>query len=314
MSGELSVTITDIDGVTKTFGADKTAELYFTKERYTPFTYFKGTFIEPITNKRVKEVCLYRDSDLLHCGTGDSVEYFSERGTPKLKITSYGYSKQLGQDFAEPGIIPTPTLDTIISGAGVYGVSCQQNTSTVPYVYYEEKTTVWDAACIYSMKAYQKYPFIRGADTVLCSLPPAEQQTFQRSASSLVRCGKGQRLGNIFSDVYTQDLNGNWTYHLGNSFAAAHNITRAKYYPPEREWVYDLNDQLKYYMYFSDRGREYISATFQGYLGEDLCDKETLALPNYTGTPEISKLTVRASPAGVFTDMQFYFDSFCNNT
>ena len=166
MSGELSATITDTDGVTKTFGADQTADLYFSKERYTPFSLFKGTFIEPITNKRVREVCLYCGSTLLHRGTGDSVEYFFERGTPKLKIASYGYSKQLGQDFAEPGIIPTPTLDTIIGGSGIYGISCQQNTSTVPYVYYEEKTTVWDAACIYTMKAYRKYPFIRGANTV----------------------------------------------------------------------------------------------------------------------------------------------------
>ena len=34
-------------------------------------------------------------------------------------------------------------------------------------------------------------------------------------------------------------------------FAAEQNVTRKKYYATDREWVYDLNDELKYHMYFS---------------------------------------------------------------
>ncbi len=312
MSGELTVTVTDIDGVTKTYDPGKTADLTFIKERYTPFTYLKGTFIEEMTDKRPVEICLYYGSTLLHRGTADSAEYSVQRGTQKLRVTSYGYSKQLGQDYAEPGIITSPNLGTIIGGAGITGVTYQPNTNTVSYVYYEDKTTVWNAACIYTMKAYRKYPFIRGANTVLCSLAAADRREFVRSPQDMVSFGRGQELGNILSHVYTQDLDGNWTYNLRSIFAGEQNVTRKKYYPPDREFTYDLYDQLRYHMYFSNRGRQYIRAVFPGYLGEDICDTEQLTAPGYTGSPEISKLTVRATPKGVFTDMMFYFDSFCN--
>ena len=310
MSNELTVSVTYTDGGTETFGADKTAGLVFMKERYTPFTLLKGTFIAGIQPERIREVRLYRGNALLHRGTGDSAEYTVSRRSPRLSIVSYGYSKQLGQDFAEPGIISQPDLSAIIGGAGITGVTCQQNTDTVNYVYFEDKTTYWNAACIYTMKAYGKYPFIRGANQVLCT--PSGQQTFTRAEGSMVSFGRGQQLGNIMSDVYTQDADDQWSYHLGNAFASAHNVTRKKYYPREREWLYDLNVQLKYHMYFSDRGREYIKATFTGYAGEDICDKESISMTGYTGSPEISALTVRVTPKGTFTDMSFYFDSFCN--
>lgn len=313
MSAALTVAVTDIDGVTKTYGADKTAELVFVRERYTPFTYLKGTFIEEMTAKRVKEICLYFGETLLHKGTADRAEYSREGGAEKLRLVSYGYSKQLGQDFAEPGIIQTPDLGTIVGGAGITGVTWQQNTDTVRYVYFDEKTTVWNAACIYTMKAYENHPFIRGANTVLCTVP-AGAQTFVLPASDMVSCGWGQSLGNIFSDVYTQDLNDQWSYHLGSSFAAAHNVTRKKYYAADREFVYDLNDELKYHMYFSDRGRQYLKATFKGFLGEELCDTAQLTLGGGTVSYEISGVTLRSTPKGVFTELLFYFDSYCNNT
>lgn len=310
-AADFTVELTNVNGVTSTYGADKIVSLYFVKERYTPFTYLKGTLMQTISNVRVREVRLYYGEKLLHCGTADSAEFTVERNTPKLRLVSYGYSKQLGQDFAEPGIIETPTLDTIVGGAGITGVSCQQNTASVNYVYFDEKTTVWNAACIYTMKAYDSYPFIRGANTVRCTVP-ADRDTYTRPASTMVRYGRGQQLGNIFSDVYTQDLDRAWTYHRSSSFAASQNVTRKKYYPIDREWVYDLNKMLKYHMFVSDRGRQFLRVTFPDYLGEDLCDKERLTLVDYTGSPEISGIKLTVSPKGVFTELLFYFDSFCN--
>ena len=198
-----------------------------------------------------------------------------------------------------------------MEGAGITGVRCQQNTASVNYVYFDEKTTVWNAACIYTFKAYDSYPFIRGANMVRSTVP-ADRETYRRPASSMVRYGRGQQLGNIFSDVYTQDLDHAWSYHRSSAFAASQNVTRKKYYPIDREWVYDLNKMLKYHMYFSDRGRQFLRVTFPDYLGEDICDREHLTLVDYSGSPEISGIRLTASPKGVFTELLFYFDSFCN--
>ena len=312
MSAAFRIELTDIAGQDAVYNAGSISEFMFVKERYTPFTYFRCTLTERGAARDICEIRLYHGNVLLHRGTADKAEYSFDRNVGRLRLVSYGYTKQLGQDFAEPGILSNPDLDTIVSGAGIYGVSCQQNTSTVRYVYFDEKTTLWNAVCIYTMKAYADYPFIRGANTVVC-FPPADRETFILPPGDMVRICRGQQLGNVFSDVYTHDLDHQWVYHLSSSFAAAHHVTRKKYYPSDREWVYDLNDELKYHMYFSDRAREYKKAVFKGYRGEDLCDLAALTEGNVTNTYEIDGVTIRATPKGIFTELAIYSDAYCNN-
>ena len=284
----------------------------FKKERYTPYTFLNGTFIGYCDPAEVREVRFYCGSKYLLYGAADYLVCEHKNGRDLIHIRCYSFSKLLGQNYAEPGIISSPDLGTILNGRDIRGISYQSVTNTVNYVYINEKTTIWDAVRIYTMKAHDTHPFIYNNNTVQCT--PMNQRTFVCPAASIVSYEKGQQLGNLLSDVYTQDLNDQWSYHLENSFATSHYIRRKKYYALDREWVYDLNDELRYHMRYADRGREFITFTRTGYGNEDLRDIESFTLPDGDHSLEISKLTITGSPKGIFTELGFYFDSYCNNT
>lgn len=296
--GNREITLTETEG------------FVYQKERYTPYAFLSGTFIGSCDPTAIREVRFRCGGKYLLYGAADYLVCEHKNGKSIIRLRSYGFTKLLGQNYAEPGIISQPDLGTILSNRGIRGISYQTNTNTVNYVYFNDKTTLWDAVRIYTLKAHDTHPFIYNNNTVLCT--PIYQRTWSCPAGSLVSYSKGQQLGNLISDAYTQDINGNWTYHRENSFALNHYIRRRKYYPLDREWVYDLNDELKYYMNYSDRGRQFITITHKDYFKEDLLDIETFTLPDGAHSHEISKLTITGSPKGIFTELGFYFDSYCN--
>ncbi len=282
----------------------------YKKERYTPHAFLSGIFIGECDPTAVREVRFYCGTKYLLYGAADSMVCEHRNGRAVIRLRCYGFTKLLGQNYAVPGIISQPDLGAILTDRGIRGLSYQTVTNTVNYVYINEKTTIWDAVRIYSMKAHNTHPFIYNNNTVMCT--PIYQRTVACPEGDIVSWSEGQELGNLLSDVYTQDLNGDWSFHRENSFATDHYIRRKKYYPLDREWVYDLNDELKYYMNYSDRGRQFITLIRKGYGNEDLLDIESFTLPDGEHSHEVSSLTITGSAKGIFTELGFYFDSYCN--
>lgn len=285
----------------------------FEKERYTPFTYFTASFIGKVDPAFIRAVGFYCDGKLIHYGTADLFEQVSERGRDIIRLRSYSFTKQLGQNFSVPGIISQPNLGDILSKSGIYTIECQPNTKKVNYVYINERTTSWEAICVYAMKAYRTSPFIHADNTVCCTVP-SDRVSRSYSSDRIISVSRGINLGNIFSDVYVSSLNGEWDNSEGNFFADAHLIVRRKYYAYDREWVYDLGDEVKYYMNYSNRAREYKCFVYEGYRGEDLLDKASIEREDMSiDEEEISSVKVYGSSKGIFTEIKCYSDSYCNN-
>ncbi len=285
----------------------------YEKERYTPYTKLSAVFYEEIDPENIACAAFYLDDKLKHLGTPDKIICSNKNGVKTFSILSFGYTMLLGQNQSEPGIMRDVTLSKIVErNLPIYGVSSQSSTRSVNYIYIEDRTTIWDAACVYAMKAYGTHPFINGANEVRCSKENAV--TFTYSSSDIVECEKGASSANLISDAYTTNLEGNWNYSRSNSFAKQRHITKRKYYSRQNDFLYDLNDELKLRMNYGDRAREYGMFTYRGYKGEDLLDKGTFEIGSLKMmNAQIDRIRVRASGGSVLTTLYFYKDSHCAN-
>lgn len=283
----------------------------YVKERYTPYTFFSGVFKGNCVPSEINGVRLYLGSRSMHYGTADSVICEKKNGARLISVKSYGFSMLLGQNQSEPGIISQPDLGTILGrNLPIHGLSYESNTKTVNYVYIDPKTTIWDAVCVYAMKAYGTYPFIFGSNSVRCNR--YGNNSFDHSGKRITSVRKGQKLTNLISHGFTDDLDGNWTITRTNDFAVSKHITKQKYYEKDKEWVYDLNDELKYKLNYADRGRVYGAFRYYGYSGEELLDRVSVSAGGLTlSGAEIDRIEIKGSSGGIFTELSAYTDSYC---
>ncbi|SDA11712.1 hypothetical protein SAMN02910447_00463 [Ruminococcus sp. YE71] len=310
MANEPMVELTYLNGDTEEFR--NFVSFRYEKERYTPYTLFQAELIGETRPQSVAEVRFYIGTKYLHWGTADIFECLNERGKSVIKLTSYGMSKQLGQNYSEPGMITQPDLGAVMARCGVPGVSYQSGTQTVNYIYINDRTTAWEALHVYTEKAYNTVPYIYLNNTVRCT-PPSNRGDRTYSSDRIVAAGSGVRLGNILSDVYSAGTSGNYDYHASSSYASDRHIKRRKYYAMDSEWLYDLSRQPAYYLDYSQRGRQYIGFKYEGYKGEELCDLVRISKSGFViNGKECSKIVISGSDKGLFTEIRCYTDAFCN--
>ncbi len=301
--------LTYLNGSTEEFG--NFVYFRYEKERYTPYTYFEAELIGSTRPQAVATVRFYMGSRYLHWGTADIFECVNERGKNVIKVCSYGISKQLGQNYSEPGMITQPDLGAVIARCGVPDVSYQSGTNTVNYIYINEKTTAWEALHIYCEKAYNTVPYIYLNNTVRCT--PHSNTTRNYSDKRIIKTRSGVRLGNLLSDVYSEGTSGSYDHHSSSSYTAQRHIRRRKYYGMDREWLYDLDRQPKYYLDYSQRGRQYTGFVYEGFQNEELRDIVNINQSGFImNLKEISCITVRGSKNGIFTELLCYEDEYCN--
>lgn len=283
----------------------------YVRERYTPYTFFAGVFKGSCIPEEIRSVHFYCGGKAVHYGIADSIVCERKNGASLIRIKSYGFSMLLGQNQSEPGIISQPNLGTIIGrNLPITNVGYESGTKTVNYVYINERTTIWDAICVYAMKAYGTYPYIYSTNVVRCNRYGSS--LFNYSGKKIVSVSMGQKLTNLISHGYTEDAEGNWTYSMVNDFAVARYITKQKYFARDKEWVYDLNDEIKYKLNNADRGRVYSEFCYFGYSGEELLDHASVSADGLTLTnAEIDRIEISGSSKGVFTTISSYKDSYC---
>jgi hypothetical protein len=289
------------------------ASFKFVKERYTPYTYFSGVFRGNCVPEEITEVIFYCGGKKIHDGIADSIICERRDGGEFVTVKSYGFTMLLGQNQSEPGIISSPDLGTLIKrNLPILRLGYQSDTKAVNYIYINENTTVWDSICVYALKAYGTYPYIYNTNVIRCERMGSNLFTYD--TAEIVSARRGQKLTNLISHGFTQDVDGNWTYTKTNDFAVNHNITKQKYYARDKEWYYDLNDELNFRLNNADRGRVYTEFCRIGYGKEDLLDHATLSLSGFElSDSEIDRIEINGSRKGVFTTLSCYSDSYCNN-
>lgn len=283
----------------------------FVRERYTPYTVLSGHFLSTDGIENVKTISLYIDNTLVHVGMPDFIERKYAKSRSIVSLLSRSYSMLLGQNEPEPGIISNVDLAGLIfNNTSLPNVNCQAQTQILNYVYVKEKSTIWDAVCAYSNKAYGKYPFIYNTNTVRVT-PLSNIVTHTYQSDEVLHYGEKLSTSGLYSQVYMADSNDQYSYSQTNSAALSRNIVRRKYYPLDNQWYHDPNAGLLAKLKYSNKG--YIAREFRykGHKFENLQDKASFSSNGFSINNElIAGVEVVGNSRGIFTKITVYRDSY----
>lgn len=292
---------------------DDIVSFVFERERYRCYTMFNGVFAGECDPSAVLEVRFYYEGTLMHRGSPDSLVSEYRDGRQLIRVKSYSFSMSLGQNELEPGIITDANMVKLMQRSrtpATSSIGVQSDTVPVNYVYINEHTTLWEAMCVYTAKAYNSYPFIRNQNMVMCSLTSPVNYSFTNEMISEV--SSGVALSGLISDAYTVDNNNEWTISREDAFARQRHLARQRYYARDLEWAYDPQAGLKYHMGIAAGGRQYKQFTYVGYKGEQLCDVAYFSKGSVTiGGKGIDFIRIAGSGKGVFTTIRCYTDIYC---
>ena len=287
----------------------------FSKERYTPFSTFKGDFFTDNFFGEIIDVELYVNGFLIHKGVIDVCEQRLLPTKKLVSISSKGYTFSLGYTELAEGIRYGLSLDTLMTpDVTPPFVSCEQSASLVNYLYIKEHSTLWDAVVNLCLKGLSCYPYIAYTNTVRFSKPQSPKIIAFDDDAKITAFSSGSNLSNMISDLHMRDVNGNYNaYNAQCGYAVERNIERHKHLSFDRHWLSDMNRGLGFKLDFFSRGREFKKISYKGFNGEDINDcflSEVSGIE--TGVLDISAVEILAGKNGVITTLTAYSDGFCN--
>ena len=287
--------------------------IYFSldKERYTPYTTFKGSFIILAQYEEIISIKVFIDDINVHFGSVDMAKMSFKSDYYRLDISSRSYTLALGLNQPKPQINSNVTLDNLLSrNVTLKNVTCESGTKTLNYIYVLENSTLWDAVVAYSLKAYNKYPYIYKTNEIRIHDPQHMIiRTYEND--SIIEMYNGSTLSNLVSDIHMRDTDGNYEkYNLTDSYAEERDIVRHKQIPLDRQWLADTDMALTSRIKYSKRGTKYRGIKVVGYAYEELFDRFTYYPDRESRTCEIHKLNISGSNNCIYTTMYEYDDAY----
>lgn len=302
----------DEEGTISTVKLDKCICFNLDKERYTPYTSFKGAFIIPEYYEEIISIRFYIDDNNIHYGSVDMSKMTFLKGYYRLDIVSRSYTLALGLNQPKPQINSSVSLSNLLTrNVTLKNISCETGTKTINYIYVLENSTLWDAVVAYSLKAYGTYPFVYKINQVRVTVPTtAVSRTY--AYSSVIEKYNGSSLSNLISHIHMRDTDGNYeTYNLTNDYAVSRDIIRHKQIPLDKQWLAAPDMALSSRVDYSKRAAKYRGMKVLGYSGEELFDKFTCQYgsPTYTDSV-IHRLNISGSNNVIYTTMYEYIDAY----
>ncbi len=288
--------------------------IYFSvdKERYTPYTTFRGSFIIPQYYEEIISIRFIIDGVDVHYGSVDMAKMVFKNGNYRLDINSRSYTLALGLNQPKPEINSNVTLRNIIfSNVAVKNITYEGGTKAINYIYVLDNSTLWDAVVAYSIKAYGTYPFVYKTNEVRVNAPTSVISRDYYD-NSLIEVYNGSTLSNLISDIHMRDTEGNYeTYNLSDIYASARDIVRHKQIPLDKQWLDYTDIALTSRIDFAKRGTKFNGIKVLGYSGEELFDEFSYYLEDTSYTNcAIHKLNITGSNNVIYTTMYHYTDAY----
>lgn len=290
--------------------------IYFTleKERYTPYTTFKGSFIIPQNYDEIYSIKFFIDDTVVHHGSVDMAKMVFKEGFYRLDISSRSYTLALGVNQPKPQINSSVSLKSIITTNMTFNfITYENDTKTIDYIYLLENSTLWDAIVAYSLKAYNKYPYIYKTNEVRINAPTnIQSRTYNQN--NIIEMYNCSTLSNMLSHVHMKDSEGNYEkYNYISGYAILRNIVRHKQIPLDMQWLSNTNMALISRSNYSRRGCKQNGIKVLGYSGEELFDQFTYTFENSTNEKcSIHKLNISGNNNVIYTTMYQYNDAYKN--
>ncbi len=278
------------------------------KERYTPYSILTVTAEAACGKSDVVKISFSIDGKVIHSGIMDSLSVSESCGRSMIRISSRGFSSMLAQNELAPGLLTAISLNKLMAEKmTVPNVTWQDSAETVRYIYVKEHDSQWSAIVSIGLTLNEDYPYVSGTNEVRLSPVSSPMVAVPTKIFEEGICGDYSRM---VSDYYMEDVNGSYSYHYTDGFAAARGIVRHKYIAYDKQFIALDDLGLQYRLNYTQRGCESRFAVYSGYLGEELRDR--FRFPDGT-EKEVSALEICGnSKRGVYTKVTCYSDRYCN--
>lgn len=306
------IRVMNVNGIISTARLNKCIYFNLDKERYTPYTSFKGTFIIPEYYEEVISIKFYIDNNELHYGSVDISKMTFKNGYYKLDIVSRSYTLSLGLNQPKPQVNSSVSLSNLLSrNVTLKNISCESNTRTINYIYVLENSTLWDAVVAYSLKAYGTYPFVYKTNQIRVT-EPSSSISREYDRNCIIEKYNGSSLSNLISHIHMRDTEGNYEkYNYTDNYAVSRDIIKHKQISMDKQWLANTDMALKSRVDYSKRAAKYRGIKILGYSGEELFDKFTYKYGTQTFSQSlIHRLNITGSNNAVYTTMYEYIDAY----
>lgn len=281
------------------------------KDYYIAYTTLYVKAVYPYEYKPLKSVQLIIDDTAVHFGLLEKYEITVENGISYINIRSKSYTFLLCQNQLEPGMHYKVSLNSLIdSFYTIPNINHENISEELNYIYAKDGSSMWESVINYGYKYNRFCPYIRESNTVMVSLP-ASPLIVSKDTSQIISAGYVSNYAGIISDYHMQDINGDYNvYQSYNSDAYARDLIRHKQISLDYEYLYDPIQAIYQRLEYSMRGFYGIYVSYEGYSGEDICDKITAG--NFIDDRYISRIEINGNSGGITTKVFSYFDRYCN--
>ncbi len=281
------------------------------KERYTPYTFAVGKVTSLMDVDLTSEVKCFVDETCIHHGIIDRFDKKYKNGRWEITFESRGYSLLLAQNEPVPKMNYNVNLTTLAQlNEAIPNVLYQPDTENVNYVYVKERSTIWEAICAYSVKAYGTIPYIYDTNTVMVTAARAMLTDY--SLEKIVEVGIASDRRNILSRVYMADVDGEYIYSKKNQNAVDNNIVRIKHYPLDKQWLSDPYIGLEARLNSSNKRCFQKYLTYIGFGNEQVFDQMYFKNSLMTiAQKNITRVEINVHDMEIFTTLHYYDDGNC---
>ena len=297
--------------VTQTYTYQTCTGFEFEKALYVPYTKFSGVFITETAPAfkagQVVSVRVMLDGIDIHEGLPDEAEITNNGKRWTIKVRSRGYTLLLAQNQPYPRINTNVTLRSVCQANLVCAkISYEDPTPVVGNIYINEGSTVWEAAVAYCIKAADRYPFIKGRNTVRMTY--GTTTTIDYRHEQFISQMTALNSTAVLSDVYMKELGDTYPFEAHDPSAADMGIVRCRYYPLDMQWLYDAQAGLQFKLDHSNKAVRSCGITYPGWKREELMD--TAAGGGDMSGKRINYIKILGLGRGIYTTVRAYDDRF----
>ncbi len=289
--------------------------IYFSKERYTPYSFFRGSFYTTESFSEIFEIEVAINGVLVHKGVIDTCEVKELSSQKLLNITSRGYSFALGYNELADGIIYDVDLNMLMTQrVSLPFVTYENPTKVASYLFVKQHTSLWDAVVNLCLKVETTQPYVAYPNMIRFTKHQNKKNILFSDSEKIISFSSGNDLSKIISEIHMKDTNDTYnTYSASTAYADDRNIVRHKYIDFDKQWLIDPVQGLGFRLNFASRGRAFKTITYSGFNGEDINDSFTVSTEEKQMAEQyISKIDIYGGKNGLVTRLTAYKDSYCN--
>lgn len=274
----------------------------FVKEAFTPYTTLNARISGLNFPEDIQEIKLYIDGRYVHHGIVDTYRLSRSNGVDKLTISSRGYTALLTENQLPPALYTDMTFNRLFDEYFQLPNITHENNSETSYIYVNKGTPMWDGAANLCWKLKGSYPYIRGTNKVMMSMPD-DAVTRTYLPESYMDCGTEVNTRLMVSHYNMADIDGSYgTFSAESQEAIDRNIIRHRHFELDKRFLYEPASACDYRIMMAERNYKRRYITVVGYNGEDIND--ILNCEGYENR-RIKGVRISGSGKGIFTKISF---------